>query len=39
MLQNDVMVTFKKQCCHSHGVTEDSHEMPGQSAFNEKAKM
>jgi len=39
MLQNEVMLTFKIQCCYSHGVTEDNHERSGQSAYTEEAKL
>ena len=39
MLQKDVMVTFKIQCCYLHGVTMDNHERSGQSVYTEVAKL
>ena len=39
MLQNEVMLTFKIQCCYSQGVTEDKHERYGQSAYTEESKL
>jgi len=38
MLQKEVMVSFKIQCCYSPVVTEDNHERSGQSAYMEYAK-
>jgi len=39
MLQNEVVMSFKIECCYSHGVTEDSHERSGQSACKEETKL
>jgi len=39
MLQKEVMLTFKIQCCYSNGVTERKHERYGQSAYTEEAKL
>ena len=39
MLQNEVMMSFKIQCCYSPGVTEDNHERSGQSAYTEEVKL
>ena len=30
MLQNEVMMSFKIQCCYSPGVTKDNRESSGQ---------
>jgi len=39
MLQNEVRMSFKIQCCYSPGVTEDNHESSGQSVYKEEAKL
>ena len=39
MLQNEVMLTFKIQCCYSNGVTGDKHEKSGQSAYTKESKL
>jgi len=39
MLQKEVMLTFKIQCCYSNGVTEDNHERYGQSTYTEETKL
>jgi len=39
MLQNEVKMSFKVQCCYSPGVTEEKHESSGQSAYKEEAKL
>jgi hypothetical protein len=38
-LQNEVMMSFKIQCCYLPGVTEDNHERSEQSAYTEVAKL
>jgi hypothetical protein len=36
-LQNEVIISFKIQCCYSPCVTENNNERSGQSAYKEEA--